>query len=517
MTISETDAQRPETPEPEHLDVLVIGAGISGIGMGHYLRTLLPDATFAILESRDDIGGTWDLFRYPGIRSDSDLFTFGYEFKPWTGASIATADAILGYLRETVQESHLDDGTIRFHHKVVGISWSSDTARWTVDVERSDTGTRETITAGWIFSATGYYDYEQGFTPHFEGREDFEGTIVHPQHWPEDLDWTGKRVVVIGSGATAVTLVPAIAETAEHVIMLQRTPTYILPVPSVDPFAARMRKWLGDRRAHALTRRKNIARQQLLWKFTQRFPSAARRLVRHVNVKQLPEGFDVDTHFNPPYNVWDQRLCTVPDGDLYRAIRGGSADVVTDRIVRFTSSGILLESGRELDADVIVTATGLNLLPFSGLTPVVDGVSVHLPDHVAYKGMMLSDIPNFAFAIGYTNSSWTLKIGLLCEHFCRIVDHMRSQGLDTCVPVLDDPSMPRRPLLDFGAGYVQRSIDRLPQQGESFPWQMSMSYRDDVRLVRRGPVIDEHLRFLRAGSPLAGRAIEAAQPSGSRP
>jgi monooxygenase len=487
----------------EHLDVLVVGAGISGIGAGRYLTTELPATSFAVLEARAASGGTWDLFRYPGIRSDSDLHTFGYEFKPWRDEqSIADAPRILAYLRETITENGLD-AHIRYHHRVLAASWSTADARWTVDVERTDTGERLQLSAGWLFCAGGYYRYDEGFTPVFPGRERFRGPIVHPQHWPEDLDYAGKRVLVIGSGATAVTLVPAMAETAGHVTMIQRTPSYVMPVPRNDALADRLRALLGEERAFALTRRKNIARGIGIWKFCQKYPKAARRLIRWVNTKQLPEGYPVDEHFNPPYDPWDQRLCAVPDGDLFRAIRNGTADVVTDRIETFTENGVLLASGRELEADVIVTATGLNVQAIGGISLTVDGEPVHLPDTVAYKGMMLSGVPNFVLAIGYTNSSWTLKIGLLCEHFCRLLAYMDAHGYDVARPEPSDPDMPTRPFLDFAAGYIQRAVDQLPRQGDRMPWLTSMSYSSDVKLLRADSVTDPELHLSRASRPAA--------------
>ncbi|MFF9314747.1 flavin-containing monooxygenase [Streptomyces sp. NPDC014748] len=488
-----------DLPAPEHLDVLIIGAGISGIGAGRYLRTELPSKSFAILEARQASGGTWDLFRYPGIRSDSDLHTFGYEFKPWRDEqSIADAPRILSYLRETARENGLD-AHIRYHHKVLGASWSTGEARWTVDIERADTGERLRLTAGWLFCAGGYYRYDEGFTPDFPGRDRFTGPVVHPQHWPEDLDYAGKRVVVIGSGATAVTLVPAMAATAGHVTMLQRTPTYVLPVPRKDVIANALKKYLGEKRGYALTRRKNIAQQRVVWSLCQKYPRAARRVIRWVNARQLPKGYAVDVHFNPPYDPWDQRLCAVPDGDLFRTIRAGKASVVTDRIASITEKGVLLESGRELPADVVITATGLNVQAFGGVRLTVDGREVRLPDTVAYKGMMLSGVPNFSYAIGYTNSSWTLKVGLLCEHFCRLLAHMDAHGYDECRPEPADPRMPTRPFLDFGAGYVRRAVDSLPRQGDRMPWLTSMDYRDDVKLLRADSVVDPELRFSRAG------------------
>jgi cation diffusion facilitator CzcD-associated flavoprotein CzcO len=477
------------------LDVVIVGAGISGIGAAYYLQRDHPGRDYAILEARGASGGTWDLFRYPGIRSDSDLHTFGYEFAPWTDDhSIATADRILAYLRRTAAE-HGIDKRIRYHHRVVAASWSSAQARWTVEVERGDTGATERLTCRWIFSAGGYYRYDQGFTPHFEGRERFRGEIVHPQHWPEELDHAGKRIVVIGSGATAVTLVPALAETAAHVTMLQRTPSYVMPVPAKDALGNRLRSLLGEERAYPIIRRKNIVKGRLIWQFCQKYPQAARRLIRWVNTRQLPDGYPVDEHFNPPYGPWDQRLCAVPNGDLFRAIRNGRASVVTDRIASFTETGILLESGASLEADVIVTATGLNVQAMGGTRLTVDGRAVELADTVAYKGMMLSGVPNLAYAVGYTNSSWTLKVGLLCEHFCRLLKHMDEHGYDTCRPSLADPDMPTRPFLDFGAGYIRRVVDQLPRQGDRMPWLTSMSYSSDVALLRSADVTDPELRF----------------------
>jgi cation diffusion facilitator CzcD-associated flavoprotein CzcO len=477
------------------LDVLIVGAGVSGIGLARYLEKLRPGTRYAILEARDAIGGTWDLFRYPGIRSDSDLYTFGYEFKPWVHEkSIAGADAILDYLRETARENGIDRH-IRFRRKVTAAAWSSADACWTVTVTHVDTGESSTLTTRWLFSAAGYYRYDQGYCPEFPGVERFRGRVVHPQEWPADLDCTGQRVVVIGSGATAVTLVPALSEQAAHVTQLQRTPSYVLPIPSEDRIARGLRRMLGDRLGYALARRKNILRQRLIWQFCRRYPRAARRLIRRINSRVLPEGYPVDVHFNPPYEPWDQRLCAVTDGDLFRAIRKGRASMVTDRIRTFTETGIELESGAHLDADVVVTATGLNLQAFGGIPLTVDGRPVRLSDSVAFKGMMLSGVPNFAFLVGYTNSSWTLKVGLLCEHFCRLLDHMDAKGLSTCRPEVGDPAMPTRPLLDFGAGYVQRSMHELPRQGPAYPWLMSMSYATDVRHLRHGPVEDPNLHF----------------------
>jgi monooxygenase len=490
---------QPESTSPitsTHLDVLIVGAGISGIGTAWHLKSRLPHKTFAILEAREAIGGTWDLFRYPGIRSDSDLHTFGYEFKPWTSENaIAGGEEILAYLRETVTENDLAPH-IRLSHRVVGAEWSSEQARWTVRVQLTDTGEEIELTCGWLCSAAGYYDYAGGYTPHFEGRADFPGPIVHPQQWPEDLDYEGKRVVVIGSGATAVTLIPAMAGRAGHVTMLQRSPSYVMTLPARDPIANGLRRHLPEKLAYRVTRRLNIARQRLIYRLSMRHPRLVRGLIRAMVKHQLPTGYAVDTHFKPRYNPWEERMCAVPDGDLFKAIRQGKASVVTDRIVRFTKRGILLQSGTELQADVIVSATGLNLLAFGGLELTVDGQQVELNERLAYKGMMLSGVPNFAFLVGYTNSSWTLKIDLVCEHLCRMLALMDARHQDTAVAVADGQSVgERRPLFDFQAGYVQRAADRLPQQGSRGPWTTAMSYRADLARLRRGRVEDPALRF----------------------
>ncbi|WP_019201910.1 NAD(P)/FAD-dependent oxidoreductase [Tsukamurella sp. 1534] len=462
----------------EHLDILVIGAGISGIGAGHYIRTELPAKSFAILEGRATFGGTWDLFKYPGIRSDSDLHTFGYEFKPWEAKdSIADAHKILDYLRETIEENDLGD-KIRYDHKVLSADWSSEDARWTVQVEHA--GEQFAITANWVFFGSGYYDYEQGFTPEFTGRDRFQGQIVHPQFWPEDLDYAGKKVVVIGSGATAVTLVPSMADETEHITMLQRTPTYIMPVPKQDPLTNLFHRAFGHKIGHDLSRKRFIWQQRGVYVFAQRFPDLARKIIRSENAKRLPKGYPVDVHFNPPYNPWDQRLCAVPNGDLFTAIRHGKASVATDRIATFTETGIELESGEHLDADIIVTATGLKLKLFGGVQLSVDGRPVDVTQSVIHRGAMLSGVPNVAIAIGYTNSSWTLKVGMLFRYVTTLIRSMDENGQDVAVAVAD-PEMPTRPALDFEAGYVQRALHELPRQGEADDWRMSMSYFEDAK------------------------------------
>ncbi|AZD02412.1 MULTISPECIES: flavin-containing monooxygenase [Pseudomonas] len=498
----------------EPLDVLIIGAGVSGIGAAAYLRRYQPHKTFAILESRERAGGTWDLFRYPGIRSDSDLFTFGFDFKPWTKAkSLADAADILEYLRETVDEYGLQE-RIQYQQKVLCADWESEKGLWTVKVKDGNTTEPRTIQCRWLFSAGGYYRYDQGFTPRFEGTEQFKGQIIHPQHWPEDLDYSGKRVVVIGSGATAVTLIPAMADKVASITMLQRTPSYIINQPATDSIAAFLRKVLPAQTAYSLTRYKNAKITLAFWGFCQRFPKLSRKLLLWLTKKELPKDYPVDVHFNPPYNPWDQRLCSVPEGDLFKAISAGKASVVTDHIERFTESGVLLRSGQELKADIVITATGLNVQLFGGVTLHKDGKPVVLSKTLAYKGMMLSGVPNFAFAVGYTNSSWTLKVCLLCDHFCRLLGFMDGHGYNVCEPKAPD-GIETRPLLDFGAGYVQRALDSMPRQGPCEPWVMSMDYFRDVKLLRRGTVAESCLKFTAIpAAPLRTGAELQTQGSG---
>jgi monooxygenase len=487
------------TVPTEVFDIVIIGAGISGIGAARYVTEAFPHKRVAVLESRSNIGGTWDLFRYPGIRSDSDLHTFGYEFKPWKDESaIADAPLIRDYLRETVDENGLGS-LIRLRHKVLSAHWSSGDARWTLQVQVTDADGQvviREIATNWVFAGTGYYRYDEGYTPHFAGRQDFAGDILHPQHWPEDYDYAGKRVVVIGSGATAITLVPSMASgpgAAAHVTMLQRTPTYVLSVPRIDSIALKLTRIFGERRGYALTRFKNIWIDRGIVVGLRKFPRLGRRLIRWFNKRALPKGFDVDTHFNPPYEPWDQRLCLAPDGDFFASISRGDASIVTDKIVRFTKGGILLASGRELPADVIVTATGLNMQLFGGIDLDVDGTPVNVADTIAYRGMLLSGIPNWAIAIGYTTSSWTLKISLMCRYFCSLVKHMDEHGHDTAVAVAE-PGMPTRPVMDLSAGYVLRAKDLVPRQGTEMPWRMALSYPEDAKLLR-GALFDENLRL----------------------
>jgi cation diffusion facilitator CzcD-associated flavoprotein CzcO len=498
MTIHPLAEQHAQSSsETEHLDVLIVGAGLSGIGAAHHLRSRVPQKSYAILEARESIGGTWDLFRYPGIRSDSDMHTLGYRFKPWTASkAIADGQSILSYVRETARESGIEQ-KVRFGHRVVRAEWSSEDARWTVHLTRGENGESIRITCGFLLMCSGYYRYDEGYTPAFEGIERFAGELVHPQHWPQQLDYDGKRVVVIGSGATAVTLVPAMAERAAHVTMLQRSPTYIVSLPSEDPIAKRLRGVLPARAAYALTRWKNVALQTLVYQLSRRRPRLVRAAIRGALARQLPAGYDIDTHFKPSYDPWDQRMCMVPDGDLFAAISSGRASVVTDAIESFTATCVRLASGAELEADVVVTATGLNLLAFGGVQLSVDGEEVELPQTMAYRGMMLGGVPNFAFTIGYTNASWTLKADLTSEYVCRLLARMDERGDECCVAQDLDPSVARRPLLDFAAGYVQRSIDRFPRQGSKAPWQLGMSYAHDLLRLRHGAIEDGVMSFSR--------------------
>jgi monooxygenase len=478
----------------EVVDVLIVGAGLSGIGAACHLQRECPDRRFAILEARQDIGGTWDLFRYPGIRSDSDMYTLGYDFKPWTGAkAIADGPSIMAYLRETVAENDLRRH-MRFGHRVVAAAWSSADAQWTVTARRDD-GQTVQIRCQFLLTCGGYYDYAQGHTPEFPGRERFTGPVIHPQHWPEGLDLTGKRVVVIGSGATAVTLIPELAKQAALVTMLQRSPTYMATRPSADAVADWLHAKLGPRRAHAITRWKNVLWGMFIYRLAKRRPDKLKQRLIDMATQQLPAGYDVARHFTPRYNPWDQRLCLVPDGDLFKAIRAGKAEVVTDQIASFTERGIQLASGAELPADVIVTATGLKLKVMTGLQVQVDERTLDPSQLVTYKGLMFGGVPNFASVFGYTNASWTLKADLSCRFVCRLLNHLKKTGTRQCVPVQADPAMKLEPWVDFSSGYFQRVIDQLPKQGSAQPWKLSQNYITDLVTLRHGSVADGVLRF----------------------
>jgi len=485
----------------ETVDVVVIGAGLSGIGVTRHLRAAFPDLDVVILESRDAIGGTWDLFRYPGVRSDSDLHTYGYDFKPWTDDdAIADGPAILRYLEEALDEGGLRP-TVRLGHRVERVEWSSETARWTVDAVAP--AGRVRLSARWVVAATGYFRYDHGHDPGFAGRERFGGAIVHPQTWPSDLDVAGKRVVVIGSGATAATLVPALAGTADHVTMLQRSPTYYAALARQDRFANRLRRWLPAERAYAWTRRKNAFGQGLSYRLIRRFPRLARRLLIGGVARRLPPGYDVARHFTPRYDPWDQRVCLTPDGDLFEAISAGRASVVTDTVDTFTETGVRTGSGLDLDADVVVTATGLELLALGGVELVVDGERVEPGKCLVYKATMLSGVPNLIFVFGYTNASWTLKVDLVAAWLCRCLGYMRRGHFTTAVATPDDPDMPTSPMLDFTSGYVQRALDRFPRQGTGV-WSVAMDVRADRRRLLRDPVPDGVLRFSRVAAGVGG-------------
>jgi cation diffusion facilitator CzcD-associated flavoprotein CzcO len=492
----------------QHVDVLIIGAGISGIGAAAHLTRKHPEKSYLILEGREALGGTWDLFRYPGIRSDSDLHTFCYAFKPWIDKkAIADAPSILRYIQEAAAEYGVPDH-IRLGHKVTDASWSSEDRCWTVTAERGPDAEPVRFTATWFFCAGGYYRYDRAYVPELPGVDNFGGQLVHPQFWPEDLDYEGKRVVVIGSGATAMTIVPAIAERAAHVTMLQRTPSYVISIPAVDPIAELFKRLLGPVRAHRITKRKNVWIGRLIYNTSRRYPGALRKLIRAGTVRALPEGYDVDTHFNPPYNVWDQRLCLVPDGDLFNALSSGDASIVTDKIETFTETGVRTVSGEELEADIIVTATGLELVPLAGINYSVDGEEIKLPDTFTYKGMMLSGMPNFLYALGYINASWTLKVDLICQHFCRLLSLMDERGYAYCVP--DAPAAEStRPLLDFSAGYVLRAMEHFPKQGSVPPWELNMDYLRDRKVLLEGPVGD-HMRFTPSSSPTYDAYVASA-------
>jgi monooxygenase len=482
--------------EREHLDVLVVGAGLSGIAAGHYLQTDCPWASYAIFEGRESMGGTWDLFKYPGIRSDSDMHTLGYSFRPWDGKkSIADGADILQYIKDTAAEEGIDQH-IRYQHKVVSADWSSEDARWNVTAERGDTGETIELTAGFLLSCSGYYRYDQGYQPDFPGMGDYLGQVIHPQHWPEDLDYEGKRIVVIGSGATAVTLIPALAKTgAAHVTMLQRSPTYIVSVPDRSPLVRLLRFLLPDRWAGQILRWVMAVGTQGSYFISKRRPELVKRVLRSATKRQLPKGFPIDPHFTPKYNPWDERLCAVPNGDLFKAIKKGSASVVTDTIDTFTDKGIRVSSGEELEADIVVSATGLQMLFVGGVDVTVDGQEVDVPNRYVYKGMMLEGVPNAAIAIGYTNASWTLKTDLTCQYVMRLLNHMRANGMRQCTPVNSDPTLTEAPLLGLTSGYIRRAADQFPKSGSRFPWQVHQSFVRDYRAMTMKPVVDEAMVF----------------------
>ena len=479
-------------------DVVIIGAGISGIGAAYHLQTMSKDRSFQILEGRANFGGTWDLFRYPGVRSDSDMHTLGYNFKPWTAdKSIADGPAILDYLRETIVENSLED-KIRYNQNVTKAEWSTLKKCWTITVTDKLTNSTSQVTCGFLFMCSGYYSYKQGYTPEFDGLENFSGKVVHPQFWPQDMDYHDKRVVVIGSGATAMTLVPAMAPDVQKITMLQRSPTYVVSRPSIDPFAKKMRKFLPEKLAYKVTRLKNTTMQQITYNRTRVKPLEIKELLLGGVRTELGPDYDVAKHFTPSYNPWDQRLCLVPDSDLFKAIRSGKAEIVTDTIKSFSSSGVELMSGQHLDADIIVTATGLNLVTPGEMEFVVDSKLVDFAKTWTYKGFAFSGIPNLASSWGYINASWTLRADLTCEYVCRLLNHMRKSKTMVCTPTLreTDPEMPQKSWIEgFSSGYMRRAMHKMPRQGDREPWINPQNYRRDKKMFRKSPVDDQVMLF----------------------
>jgi cation diffusion facilitator CzcD-associated flavoprotein CzcO len=479
----------------EHLDVLVIGAGISGIGAGHHLQKRCPQKRYAILEGRADLGGTWDLFRYPGIRSDSDMYTLGYAFKPWTEPKdIADAANIMAYLRETAAEFDIDKH-IRYQHQVTKAEWDSQAQHWTLTIDRGLEGDTITMSCNFLFFCSGYYNYKKGYTPEFADSEKFSGELVHPQFWPEDLNYQDKKVIVIGSGATAITLVPAMTDKADHVTLLQRSPTYIASRPGKDPIAEKLRKVLPKSWVYPIVRWKNILSGMFLFWYIKKRPEKISNFFINEVKSELGPDFDVDKHFTPSYKPWDQRLCLVPDGDLFAAIRSGKAGIETDHIDRFTESGILLKSGKTMDADIIVSATGLDMDTTAGLEMFVDGKKINQHEHFVYKGMMFSDIPNAIYANGYTNASWTLKVDLTCRYVCRLINYMDRRGYKECVARNKDPELSGEPLMDFSSGYIQRALEKLPQQGSKSPWKLYQNYLFDFFTLGFSRLKDKAMEF----------------------
>jgi len=484
----------------EYVDVLIVGAGISGIAAGYYVQKRCPHLSWTIVESRAAIGGTWDFFRYPGVRSDSDMYTLGYRFRPWTGEkAIADGSAIRQYICDTAREFGIDQRA-RFSHRVCRIDWSSQSSEWTVEIERPKPSEPLQIRCNFLFMCTGYYRYDRGYTPEWRGMDDFAGDIAHPQAWG-DLDYAGKRVIVIGSGATAVTIVPALARKAAHVTMLQRSPSYVASLPAKDPTAARLRKRLPFKLAAWLMRWLQIMRQRYYFHLARSQPQKARDMILDGVRSALGPDYDVDRHFSPRYNPWDERLCLVPDNDLFNAIKSGAVSMATDRIERFVNEGIRLESGEILPADIIVTATGMRMRIMDGVEIIVDGDAVELGDTLSYKGIMFSNIPNLALSFGYSNASWTLKCELICEYVCRLLNYMERRGYQHCVPRLEADSQITEPMIDFTSGYVRRALPDLPKQGTRRPWKVYQNYLKDLLMMRYGRLNDGVMEF-RKSNPL---------------
>jgi len=480
----------------EVLDVLIVGAGLSGIGAAAEIRRQFPGKTLAILESRDRLGGTWDLFRYPGIRSDSDMYTLGFKAKPWRKArSIVDGPSILNYLREMATESGVAS-LIRYGQRVESADWSNTRCEWTVTVRDRD-GHAHSIRTRFIHLCTGYYSYTEAYRPHFEGEADFRGQIVHPQFWPENFDYTDRRIVVIGSGATAITLVPALAEKAAHVTQLQRTPSYVVNQPGEDPWARVLSKVLPAALVYPIVRWKHILLTSFFYRLARKYPRWFGQRLVELAAADLPKGFDVARHFKPDYNPWDQRVCAAPDGDLFQAIAKGRVSVVTDTIEHFVAEGIRLGSGDTLPADIIVTATGLKVLPLGAIRLSLDGKPVNLADSMVYRGAMLSGIPNLVLTFGYTNASWTLRADLIAAYVCRLLGHLDRHSYQYAVPVRDS-SVGEMPFIDFNSGYVLRALEGLPKQGDRFPWRVHQTYLRDLGVTRYSRLTDPALKFGRA-------------------
>lgn len=478
----------------DQFDIVIIGAGLSGIGAACHLKRECPDKTFAILEGREAIGGTWDLFRYPGIRSDSDMYTLGYNFKPWTNPKgIADGADIRQYINDAASENNIHPH-IQFGKRVTNASWSTEKSTWTLEVTNSADGSTSLVECNFLLCCTGYYNYEAGYTPEFAGRENFKGDVIHPQDWKEDYDYSGKRVVVIGSGATAVTLVPAMTDKAAHVTMLQRSPTYVMSIPQNDAMLTFLRKFLPETWVYRIARGRNVTLTWAWYNYCKKFPASARRLILKQIQKEVGDDYDM-SHFSPSYNPWDERLCAVPDGDLFKSIREGDASIVTDHIEEFTENGIRLKSGRELEADIIVTATGLDVQLFGNMQLNVDGEPFSMSEKMCYRGVLFEDLPNLGMVFGYTNASWTLKADLITEWVCRLLNHMDQQGVSQVVPRNKDNSVEQIPFVDMQSGYIQRAMGKVPQQGSKLPWKLYQNYMLDLASLRFGKVTDQTLEF----------------------
>ena len=475
----------------EFRDVIIIGAGLSGIGAACHLSKNCPDKSYAVLEGREQMGGTWDLFKYPGIRSDSDMYTLGYNFKPWTDPqAIADGPSILKYIKETASEFNVTD-KIRYQQKVTKIDWDSESARWTLTINQGDQHTQ--MQCSFLITCTGYYNYQAGYTPEFPGRNNYQGTFIHPQHWPETLDYSNKKIVVIGSGATAVTLVPELAKKATSVTMLQRSPTYLTSLPRVDHLSVWMRKVLPDTWVYRFARTRNIGFTIAFYNYCKKFPNNARKFIAKMAKKDLPDHFDMK-HFDPKYNPWDERVCVVPDSDMFQAISDGKADVMTDTIETFTETGLKLDSGKELEADIIISATGLDIQIMGGIEVSVDGQAYDFSEKMIYRGVLFQDLPNLGMIFGYTNASWTLKSDLVSEYMCRVINHLDKTNTNTAVPK-DNQSMKHIPFMDMSSGYIQRALHKAPKQGEKLPWRLYQNYLKDMFMLRYGKLDDDVLTF----------------------